>query len=184
MSILDSLPRPALWIAALALLIIVGFFLFRDSGRNRNVNGVDVAVADVGEGDPAPDFTLQTVDGENVTLADFKGKVVMLNFWATWCPPCKAEIPDFITFQEQFGDKGFDIVGVALDKPAAIERFLARSDINYTIVVGDQATAALYGNVTSIPTTFLIDREGVIRHTAVGMRPREEWTAAIGKLLE
>ena len=182
MSIFDSLPRPALWIAAMVLLIIAGFFLFRDTGPE--INGVKVAVADVSEGEPAPDFTLQTVDGESVTLSDFKGKVVMVNFWATWCPPCKAEIPDFIALQEEYGDKGFDIVGIALDKPAAIESFMARSEINYTIVVGDESIAAMYGNVTSIPTTFLIDREGVIRHSAVGMRPKAEWTAAIGQLLE
>lgn len=115
-------------------------------------------------GEPAaPDWRLAGVDGKTVQLSDFKGKVVVLNFWATWCPPCRKEIPDLIALQKKYGND-LVVVGVSLDEngPAAVKSFVAKSGINYPVVMGDQGTASAYGGIKAIPTTFVIDRAGKI----------------------
>jgi len=111
----------------------------------------------------APDWQLPGLDGKTVKLSDFKGKVVVLNFWATWCPPCRKEIPDLIALHKKHGND-LVVVGVSLDEngPAAVKSFVAKNGINYPVVMGDQRTASAYGGITAIPTTFVIDREGRI----------------------
>lgn len=111
----------------------------------------------------APDWRLAGLDGKTVKLSDFKGKVVVLNFWATWCPPCRKEIPDLIALQKKYG-KDLVVVGVSLDENglAAVKSFVAKNGINYPVVMGDQETASAYGGITAIPTTFVIDRAGNI----------------------
>jgi cytochrome c biogenesis protein CcmG/thiol:disulfide interchange protein DsbE len=134
----------------------------------------------------APDFTLASVGGGSKTLSEYKGKVVMLNFWATWCGPCKREIPDFIEMQEAYREKGFEIVGVSLDDPnarEAVAAFVKNEGINYDVVYGDGNVAQAYGGVRSIPTTFLIDRDGMVVSSQVGLRPKESWQKEIESLL-
>lgn len=134
----------------------------------------------------APDFTLPAVGGGSKTLSDYKGKVVMLNFWATWCGPCKREIPDFIEMQKAYRDKGFEIVGVSLDDPNArdaVAAFVKSEGINYDIVYGDGGVAQAYGGVRSIPTTFLINRDGEVVTSKVGLMPKEAWVKEIEALL-
>lgn len=111
----------------------------------------------------APDWELAGLDGKTVKLSDFKGKVVVLNFWATWCPPCRREIPDLIALQKKYG-KDLVVVGVSLDENglAAVKSFVAKNGINYPVVMGDQKIASAYGGITAIPTTFVIDRAGKI----------------------
>jgi len=139
--------------------------------------------------DAAPDFSLITVDGVETTLAQFRGKVVLLNFWATWCPPCKAEIPDFIRLYDEHNEKGLEIIGIAVNSGSAedIRNFIDKYDINYTILTGDEKymyeLAQKYGNIRSIPTTFLIDKDGVIRQQWVGQRTEEVLMAEINKYL-
>ncbi len=137
-------------------------------------------------GSAAPDFTLASVGGGSKSLSDYKGKVVMLNFWATWCGPCKREIPDFIEMQKAYRAKGFEIVGVSLDDPTAtaeVARFVKQQGINYDIVYGNGEVAQAYGGVQSIPTTFLIDREGNVVSSRVGLTPKAQWESAIEALL-
>jgi peroxiredoxin len=139
-----------------------------------------------GSSGSAPEFSLAAVGGGSKSLADYKGKVVMLNFWATWCGPCKREIPDFIAMQDAYRDKGFEIVGVSLDDPTAmsqVAQFAEQQGINYDIVYGDGNIAKAYGGVQSIPTTFLINREGEIVSSQVGLQPKEAWETAIEALL-
>ena len=134
----------------------------------------------------APDFTLASVGGGSKSLSDYKGKVVMLNFWATWCGPCKREIPDFIEMQEAYRDQGFEILGVSLDDPNArdaVAAFVKSQGINYDIVYGNGEVAQAYGGVRSIPTTFLIDREGNVVSSKVGLTPKAQWESAIEALL-
>jgi len=118
---------------------------------------------------PAPDWQLKDLDGKPVDSAQFKGKVILLDFWATWCPPCREEIPGLIELQKEFGPKGFTIIGVSLDDdPAAVKKFQSKVPINYPVVMGDGAMAAKFGGVEAIPTKFLVDREGKIVSRSVG----------------
>jgi len=131
----------------------------------------------------APDYQLESIEGGSQKISDYRGSVVMLNFWATWCGPCKREIPDFIELQKTYGPKGLKIVGVALDEPADVRSFVRANGLNYPVLIGNAEIAQAYGGVQSIPTTFLIDREGKIVTSAVGLRPKETWEQAIQGLL-
>ena len=142
------------------------------------------ATTNVESSKAAPNFSLASYKGDDKSLSDYEGKVVMLNFWATWCGPCKREIPDFIELQKKYGSKGFEIVGVALDDPNDVRNFVEASSINYDILFDtQQAAARAYGNIRSIPTTFLINRDGEIVDEVVGMRPKEEWVSKIKSIL-
>ena len=112
----------------------------------------------------APEFELKDANGQTVHLADYKGKVVLLDFWATWCGPCKIEIPWFMEFEQQFKDRGFAVVGVSMDEDGwnAVKPYLVRMKVNYRILLGNDKVAGLYGGVDALPTTFLIDRQGNI----------------------
>ncbi len=133
----------------------------------------------------APDWQLKNLDGKEVKLSDFKGKVVILNFWATWCPPCRREIPSFVWLQKQYGDKGLVIVGVSLDEkgPGVVKPFAAKMGINYPIVMGDPKTAADYGGIEVVPTTSVIDRNGKIAAEHQGDAERATFEAEIKPLL-
>tara|TARA_Y100000031_G_C8205523_1_gene378466 strand:- start:537 stop:1055 length:519 start_codon:yes stop_codon:yes gene_type:complete len=133
----------------------------------------------------APDFTLRDVEGTYYTLSDYKGKVVLLDFWATWCPPCRQEIPHFIELQDEYEEEGLEILGVSMDVKAdnILEPFSKREGINYTLLVGDSKVTALYGGIRSIPTTFLIDRKGMIRKKYIGYRDKEVFEKDIKELL-
>ncbi len=133
----------------------------------------------------APEWQLKDLDGKAVKLSDFKGKVVILNFWATWCPPCRKEIPTFVSLQKQYGEKGLVIVGVSLDEkgPAAVKPFVAKMGINYPVVMGDPKTAADYGGIEVVPTTFVIDRNGKVAAELQGDAERATFEAEIKPLL-
>ena len=139
-----------------------------------------------GRAQPAPAWELKDLEGQAVKLSDFKGKVVLLNFWATWCPPCRQEIPDLIALQNQYKDKGLVVVGVSLDQngPAAVRPFVSRIKINYPVVMGDEKTARAYGSVQVIPTTFFIDREGRIAGQHEGGDDKAGFEASVKPLLE
>jgi peroxiredoxin len=146
--------------------------------------GVRAAKPD-GDRKPAPDFTLKDADGKAVRLSDFKGKVVLLDFWETTCGPCRVEIPWFIDLQRQDKDKGLVVLGVAMDEEGweAVKPFVAELKINYRIVIGDEATAQKYGGVDALPTTLLIDREGRIASTHVGLTAKKIFEDGIDELL-
>lgn len=119
----------------------------------------------------APDFNLKDLSGKTVKLSDFKGKVVVLNFWATWCGPCRAEIPALIKARNQYHDKGVEIIGISLDDDGSesVAAFAKQFKINYPIVIGTLKDVNNYGSFDSIPTTFVVDREGKIRSSHLGM---------------
>lgn len=134
----------------------------------------------------APAFDLPDTRGGRKSMESYKGKVVMLNFWATWCGPCKQEIPDFIELQKEYGDQGFEIVGISLDEAgheAAVKGFVKQKGMNYDVLFDDGSVAQAYGGVRSIPTTFLINREGEIVSSQVGLQPKSAWASAIEALL-
>jgi len=134
----------------------------------------------------APAFTLKDAEGKTVSLEDYKGKVVLLNFWATWCGPCKIEIPWFVAFEQKYKDKGFSVVGVSMDEEGwnIVKPFLAEEKINYRILLGNDSVGTLYGGVDSLPTTFVIDREGNIAATHIGLVSKSDYEDEIVQLLE
>ena len=118
----------------------------------------------------APQWTLPGTDGKNHSLADYSGKVIILDFWDTWCPPCKREIPGFIELQNQYGDDGLVVIGAAFgrDGEGAVKQFVKEWEMNYPVVIADGKTNQMYGGIRSIPTTFVIDRTGRARAKHVG----------------
>ena len=130
---------------------------------------------------PAANFTLADANGAKVELAAYKGKVVLLNFWATWCGPCKVEIPWFVEFNKTYKDRGLAVVGVSLDDDGwkSVKPYLAEKKIDYTVVVGNDAVSKSYGDVDSLPTTFIIDRDGRIAFTHMGLVGKDMYEAEI-----
>lgn len=134
---------------------------------------------------PAPAWTLKDLDGKPVSFSQFKGKVVVVDFWATWCPPCRAEIPGYIEMVRKHGKDGLVIVGISLDQggPGVVKPFAAKTGINYQLVMGDEAVVAAFGGVEGIPTTFLIDRAGMIRDRKVGAEEAETYEKKVLSVL-
>ncbi len=134
----------------------------------------------------APDFALKDADGKTVRLSEYKGKVVLLDFWATYCGPCKIEIPWFMDFERKHKDQGFSVLGIDMDDEGwdAVKPFVSDVGINYRIVVGNDATADKFGGIEALPTTFLIDRQGRIADVHVGLTSKSEFENAIEQLLQ
>jgi peroxiredoxin len=135
---------------------------------------------------PAPDFTLKDANGAPVKLADYKGKVVLLNFWATWCGPCKVEIPWFMEFEQKYKDRDFAVLGVSFDDDGwkSVKPYVESHKINYRIVIGTEELGQLYGNVEALPTSFIIDREGRIAARHEGLVDKQDYQDEILKLLQ
>jgi peroxiredoxin len=129
-----------------------------------------------GSGHPAPDFVLTDLHGNRLKLSDLRGKAVVLNFWATWCPPCKQEIPWFIDLQKRYGSQGLQVVGISMDDgdPKGVVKFAADNSINYPILFGADQVADQYGGIEYLPTTFFIDRNGVVIDHTYGEPERQE----------
>ena len=135
---------------------------------------------------PAPEFALKDADGKTVRLEDYKGKVVLLDFFATWCGPCKIEIPWFMELERKNKDRGFSVLGVSMDDEGweVVKPFLADLGVNYRVVIGNDATAQVYGGVDALPTTFLIDRNGRIAAVHVGLASKKVFEDGIQQLLQ
>jgi peroxiredoxin len=133
----------------------------------------------------APDFELASLDGKKVKLSDYRGKAVLLNFWATWCSPCKVEMPWFVDLQKKYGNDGLVVLGVAMDDSdnSKIAQFASEMGVNYPILLGTDKVSDQYGNVQFLPTTFYIDREGRIIGKGTGLLGRGEIEENVQKAL-
>lgn len=175
--------RPARFFVLLAIIsglaVVLSTLPWSRSPQTR------VSLRDVSKRKPAPDFELKDASGKVVHLSDYKGRVVLLDFWATWCEPCGIEIPWFTEFQRQYKDRGFSVLGVSMDDSGwkDVRPFMAQKKINYDVVLGDDKTSDQYGDVEALPTTFVIDREGRIASVHVGLAEKKEFDDAIQQLL-
>lgn len=136
-------------------------------------------------GTPAPEFNLPDLTGAQIASSTFKGKVVILDFWATWCGPCKMEVPHLVNLQSKYRSQGLAIVGVSLDANGAgdVKPFADEHDVNYTMLIGNEAVAKSYGSINAIPTTFVIGRDGKIVQRFIGYTPPEVFEQTIKPLL-
>ena len=134
----------------------------------------------------APEFALKDANGKVVHLADYRGKVVLLDFWATWCGPCRIEIPWFMDLERKNKDRGFAVLGVSMDDEGweVVKPFLTELGVNYRVVMGSDSTAQAYGGVDALPTTFLIDRDGKIAAVHVGLANRKDFEDGVEQLLQ
>jgi len=144
-----------------------------------------VAASESGEMPAAAPFSLQAADGSDVSLADFEGQVVLLNFWATWCGPCKIEMPWFVEFQREYKDRGFTVLAVSLDEGGwdVVRPFVDDMKPNFPILLGDDQLAEQYGGIMALPTTMVIDRDGRITSRHTGLVSKSEYVDDIEKLL-
>ena len=136
-------------------------------------------------GAPAPDFTLQTLDGKSMSLSSLRGKAVLVNFWATWCGPCKVETPWLVELQNEYGSQGLQIVGVAMDDSGKdeIEKFAKDMGINYPVLMGREAVGEAYGGVNGLPESFFVGRDGKIVDRIMGLEGKAEIEDAVRKAL-
>ncbi|MGB9416684.1 MAG: TlpA disulfide reductase family protein [Acidobacteriaceae bacterium] len=137
-------------------------------------------------GKKAPPFTLKTQDGRKVSLADYKGKAVLVNFWATWCVPCKLEMPWFVDLEKQYASQGFEILGVNEDDEkdhGEIDKFAKKIGVNYPILLGNDAISKAYGGIEVLPTSFYVGRDGKVVEEAAGLISRDEIEANIRKAM-
>lgn len=161
------------------VMLVVGFQVARHNSARTVSAGNNM------KGQQAPDFTLESLDGKTVHLSDFRGKGVLLNFWATWCQPCKIEMPWFAELQKQYGPQGLQIVGIAMDdaSPKEIGEFAHDLGVNYPILVGKEAVGDAYGGVQFLPATFYIGRDGKVIDKVFGLKGRGEIEDSIKKAL-
>ncbi len=169
-------------------LVVGAVYLNKSNGNTSYASGQVPAENEVtetaSEGRMAPDFSLVSTEGKTVKLSDFRGKVVVLDFWATWCPPCKAEIPDFIKLYSKYKDSGFQMLGVSVDQGGLgdVIPFMKSYGINYPILMANSRVVSSYGGIRGIPTTFVIDKEGKIRASYEGYRPASVFEGLVKQL--
>ena len=134
----------------------------------------------------SPAWKLKDLQGREVSAADFKGKIVVIDFWATWCPPCRAEIPGYVSLQKKYADKGLVVIGISLDEDGAkaVAPFAKEKGINYQMLLSNDDVVAAFGGIEGLPTTFLIDREGNIRDKKVGRVAEADYEKRILELLK
>jgi thiol-disulfide isomerase/thioredoxin len=175
--------------AVLAVIVVAAYFADKATRLPHNTAAA-AKTNKPGGGPPAPDVTLKDLDGKDVSIAQYKGKVVLVNFWATWCDPCRFEIPWLIDMQQKYGAKGFTVLGVAMDDEGRSvvapfvdkERFEVnggKSQMNYPIVIGNDAAADKFGGLLGYPTSVLIGRDGKQIKRITGLISYEEMSKTI-----
>jgi cytochrome c biogenesis protein CcmG, thiol:disulfide interchange protein DsbE len=167
--------RRTILILAVAAGLVAWFIAHRPSPARR---------AAVGDLRPAPDFSLTDLSGARLSLSQYRGQVVLLDFWATWCDPCKTEIPHFIEMQNRYGRQGFQVIGISMDdEEKPVRDFQQQFKMNYPVAIGSAELATQYGGILGLPITFVIDRSGRIVSRHVGATDPSAFDAEIERLL-
>src|SRR6266699_2545773 len=161
----------------ISVMLVFGIEKARNASSAHNVGKL--------QGQLAPDFALASLDGQTLQLSDYRGKAVLLNFWATWCEPCKIEMPWFADLQKKYEAQGLQVLGVAMDDatPKEIAEFAQKLGVNYPILVGKEEVGTKYGGVQYLPSTFYISRDGKIIDRVFGLVSRSEIESNVQKAL-
>lgn len=176
-----------------AILFIAGVIFYgtrgarsaRQTAAKVGATGTGAGAGDSLDNKMAPDFELASLDGKKVKLSDYRGKAVVLNFWATWCGPCKIEMPWLVALQNQYRAQGLEIIGVSMDDTGkdGVEKFAQQMGLNYTVLMGKDSVGEAYGGVQGLPTTFYIGRDGKVLDTVSGLISKSEIEDNIKKAL-
>ena len=166
---------------AIVVSLMLAFGLHLSTSRSERTT----PIPDKMKGQLAPEFELASLDGKTVRLADYRGKAVLLNFWATWCEPCKIEMPWFVDLQKEYGPEGLQVVGIAMDDASQqdIAKFAHDLGVNYPILVGKDAVGEAYGGIPFLPSTFYIGRDGKVVDKVFGLKSKSEIEDNIKKAL-
>ena len=158
----DTLSQKLLTLGLLLAALAMGLFVLQQRSAPEIAGSVRPSSVPEIRGKQAADFALPDVEGMTVRMADFQDKVLLVNFWATWCQPCLIEIPWFLEFQEQYGPQGFEVIGISLDDEGAevVKPFMEKHGMTYTVLIGDEEATELFGGILGLPTSFLVDRDG------------------------
>ena len=186
-----GLLKPAIIVIAILAVIVVAAHYADKATRLPKTTTASLTKTDSkDESKPEPELTLKDLDGKDVTLASLKGKVVLVNFWATWCEPCKIEIPELIELQQEYGPKGFTVLGIAMDDEgrSAVAPFVqkeqfdtdsGKSTMNYPIVIGNDAAGDKFGGLLGYPTSVLLSRDGKQVKRITGLITRDDIVKSI-----
>ena len=171
-------------IILIVVAVVISLMLVFGIQKTRHQSGRQTGASKL-QGQLAPDFALSTLDGKTVKLSDFRGKAVLLNFWATWCEPCKVEMPWFAELQNKYGAQGLQVLGVAMDDAGVkdIAEFAKKLGVNYPILIGKEAVGDQYGGIPYLPSSFYIGRDGKVVDRIFGLVSRSEIEADIQKAL-
>jgi peroxiredoxin len=155
------------------------------SGRDTGTGAQAIELEPAPEvGHPAPDFTLKDLDGNVVRLNDFRGKVVFINFWATWCPPCRAEMPEIEALHQEYKDKGVIVIGVDISEPeSTVRQYIQQGGFSWIIVLDSTAKVARDYQIVAIPTSYFLDKEGIIKAVNVGPMTKRAMEAELAKAM-
>jgi len=179
--------KNSLIFVAVVILAVTGLLFVSKSLVHSPANAGANSNGDRFVGAPAPDFQLAVLDTKDKTLklSDFKGKAVVVNFWATWCEPCKVEMPWLVELKKQYGPQGLEVVGIAMDDTdqKTIAEFTQKMGVNYPVVIGTEKVADLYGGIDGMPTLFFVDRTGKVVDHELGLRGKEAIESNIKKSL-
>ena len=167
--------------AALGSFGVIGFLASREAAIGMQVQSDSAAMV----GKPLPGFRLEDQSGTQVTSREIEGKVVLLNFWATWCGPCRTEMPWFVEFQDRYRDSGFTVLAVSMDQEGweVVRPFVEEQDLNFPVFVADSDFGDAFGGVNVLPTTFIVDRTGKITARHRGLISKSEYEKEIEALL-
>jgi thiol-disulfide isomerase/thioredoxin len=182
------------WITLVFVVVIIGglgygYFSKLDAEENNTKTAKTIEQKEKKKNEKkyplAPDFALQDLDGKTVQLSDFKGNVIIIDFWATWCGPCRRGIPDFVELQNEYGEDNLTILGVNVDQGdlSIVPKFAESYKINYPVLYSNMDIIRKYGPINSIPLAFIVDREGYVRDYIVGLRPKTYFKQRIESLL-
>ena len=175
-----------IYTGSIAGIIVLFFLLSNGNSLLGNVSLPQNYAGSIGNKPlPAPNFNLMSIDGKQLKLSDYKGKVLIVDFWATWCPPCRKGIPDLIELKRKYGSRGFEVIGVSVDTDTKqdVVPFVRQNWINYPLVYGDTDVTERYGGINSIPSSFVIDKNGTIVASFQGLTSISIYEDYINKLL-
>jgi peroxiredoxin len=169
--------------AAILVAVIAGW-LFSGGGLQRllALTSGPVSTGDVGQ--PAPDFALEDTTGRSIKLADYRGKVVLINFWATWCLPCRAEMPEFETIYRAYRERGFEVLAIDLQETATeVQPFMAELGLSFPALLDRDGFVSRAYRARALPSSFLVDRQGTIRYLKIGPVTADALEEEVRKLL-